>query len=60
MKHLRTLTISLLVALAVYLVYMDSAARYTLTGIPCSAENIEKGRVRTMIHGDHLQLRRPL
>jgi len=48
--------LSLLVSMAVWVLFSWPLARYTASGIPASATNVEKGHVRQMVMGDHLQL----
>lgn len=54
--RLRTrLLLSLLLSVLVWTVFSWPLPRHVSDGIPCSAENVEKDGVRTMIAGDHLQ-----
>ena len=56
MTALRRITVAFLVTVAVWLLFSWPLPRYVSTGIPSSSLNREKGSVRTMIPGDHLQL----
>jgi hypothetical protein len=56
MRLARNILISLLVALAAWSVFSWPLPRFFSSGIPSSAQNIEKGHVRSMIPGDHLQI----
>jgi len=55
MKILREGIASLLITLAVWMLFSWPLPRYVREGIPSSAYNVERGNVRTMIAGDHLQ-----
>jgi hypothetical protein len=48
---------SLLMSLTVWLIFSWPLPRHISDGIPLSSTNIEKGSMRYMIPGDHLQLR---
>jgi hypothetical protein len=52
----KTILVSLLLTTALWLFFSWPLARYFDEGIPSSATNVEKGNVRRMIQGDHLQL----
>ncbi len=52
----RMLLVSLLATLVVWAAYAWPLPRHVFTGIPSSAHNVEKGQVRRMLPGDHLQL----
>ena len=56
MTILRRSSLSLLITLAVWLLFSWPLPRYVSKGIPSSSLNLEKGSVRAMIPGDHLQL----
>lgn len=56
MKILRDMMIALAVVLAVWALFTWPLPRHAGSAIPSSAYNIEKGSLRTMIPGDHLQL----
>jgi len=56
MKGLKVAVASLLVTLAVWALMAWPLPRYALRAIPSSAANVEKGGIRRMIPGDHLQL----
>ncbi len=51
----RLLALSFLATALVWLVFAWPLPRYAAEGIPSSAHNIERGNVRRMIVGDHLQ-----
>lgn len=44
------------VSLVIWAIFSFPLPRYVSRGIPASAWNIEKGSVRTMVPGDHLQM----
>lgn len=52
----KTMGISFVLTLAVWLFVAWPVPRYFAVGIPSSAANVEKDHVRRMFHGDHLQL----
>ncbi|MBN2301620.1 MAG: hypothetical protein JXN60_03790 [Lentisphaerae bacterium] len=52
----RITLISIPVALLIWGLFSWPLPRYILQGIPSSADNVEKGHVRRMLAGDHLQL----
>jgi hypothetical protein len=52
----RQMLMSFLMTLLIWLVFAWPLPRYARDGIPSSAHNIERGGVRRMIVGDHLQL----
>ena len=56
MKLRRTLLLSFLITLIVWVLFTWPLPLYLFTGIPSGAKNVEKHHVRTMIAGDHLQL----
>lgn len=57
MKRVRNLCVALCVLGLMWAIFTWPLPRLLLEGIPCSAGNTEKGHVRAMISGDHLQLR---
>lgn len=52
----KTIVLSFLLTLAVWLLFSWPLPRYLHSGIPTSSTNIEKNNVRRMTAGDHLQL----
>jgi len=56
MTKRRILIFSLLISMAVWSLFSWPLPRHIATGIPSSSANVEKGSVRQMIMGDHLQL----
>ena len=56
MKTRHMLLVSFLLTLVIGLLFAWPLPQHVATGIPCSATNVEKGAVRSMIAGDHLQL----
>lgn len=55
MEKIRFILISLLLTIVLWGAVSWPLPKHTFSGIPASAENIEKDNVRTMIPGDHLQ-----
>ncbi len=56
MKIKHMLLISFFVTLIAGAVFTWPLPRYLFSGIPASSTNVEKGNVRRMIEGDHLQM----
>jgi len=55
MKLQHRLGISFVVALIVCVIFSWPLAKYTASGVPAAAANLEKNNTRYMIAGDHLQ-----
>lgn len=56
MKRRTAFLLVLLIVTALWAVFAWPLPRHLTTGVPSSSRSIEKGDVRTMIPGDHLQL----
>ncbi len=56
MQAARTILLALLLTLLVWGGFAWPLPRHACTGIPSSSTNVERGNVRRMIMGDHLQL----
>lgn len=52
----RLLLLSLLLSTVIWIGFSWPLPRHVASGVPSSSTNVEKGAVRTMIMGDHLQL----
>ena len=55
MTKLRRLVVSFLIVAFIWALFSWPLSRYATSGIPSSSQNVEKGSVRAMIPGDHLQ-----
>lgn len=52
----KILILSLIISMGIWSLFSWPLPRYISNGIPASAANVEKGNVRHMVMGDHLQL----
>ena len=56
MKSMRILLLSLVITTIVWMIFSWPLPRFFASGVPASSCNVERGGVRRMMAGDHLQM----